>query len=564
MIQRIFHYYSKYRQIGAVRFYKAAIARLQKYGGRAVLAKGAAPNPSIGILSFVRTIQMSSKQLIVLADQYTCNQFSFLGSRSACYLEMPWYEDVRNRDSFDIKVPWECARFHYAPVLAHAYLLTGNQSYFTAIKKQILSFLDAASFGQGIHWSNPMECAIRATNWIVAYQLLQNELKQDRAFHDRFVQSLWQHMVFIEDNWELYDGRTNNHYLSNLVGYAYLCSFFNDSKRWQHCWKELHCELAWQIQNDGSSYEGSTAYHGFVTELFLHGFLIAHSRGEIISRTIQEKLIRMMQFADATKELCIGDDDSGSLLHCGLYDLYALAQTIIDMQRPKKQRSMHFKQFGVSIISYNVWKISLRHHAYHGRQPSAHFHEDVGSITLSYNDIPILIDPGTYLYTGSKIWRNYFRSAVQHSMFYPIGWSQKTNDLFELHIPEGQSDILQSNQAMTLTHQLYGYPVKRTISWNDERISVLDDVRHATTAMEWQFLFAPGIELHNSVGGMWDIMHAGKCILQFRSDSLIFKKRESWVAPAYGIKEKIWALCAQGADVACDAQVVKMSFHAGE
>ncbi len=619
MFQPIFHYYSKYKQIGLVRFCKAVNARLKKHFLMQKISQRNAPiiTPFFRRLPYLDSIVMPQKQLVAHANQYVTNQFSFLGSRAACYLAMPWYDDVRleqcncvnaalmtpsvrpelvegfiifqkkndiflflstffiqsfetlrqaqgergednkywvkpggknnsNQDAFDIKVPWECARFQYALILAYAYVQTSNAHYLTMLKKQIISFIDAAPFMHGIHWSNPMEAAIRATNWIIAYQLVQKEFQSDIAFHDQLVHSLWQHMQFIETHWEIYDGRTNNHYLSNLVGYAYLCWFFNDTKRWKKCWKELQSEFAWQIQDDGSSYEGSTAYHGFVAELFLHGFLVAQQMGETITPTIQVQLKKMLQFADDTKNLCIGDDDSGSLLHKGLYDLSALASRLVIVPRYAKREIMIYKQFGLSIINHTAWNISLRHHAYHGRQPSAHFHEDVSSVTLSYQGIPILVDPGTYLYTGSKKWRNYFRSAGQHSTFYPVGWNQKTNDLFELAIAESNATITQQHSSIKSAHDLYGFSVSRTVSWSDENVTIQDDIRHATSAMEWQFIFAPGIELQKAGNGNWNIMHNSKTILQFQSTQLVFEKRKAWVSPSYGVKKESWALQAHG------------------
>ena len=557
MIQYIFHYYTKIRHVGLARFYNAARARLSKHRflqGKRSKHLQLTPRISRNILSYLSRIALQERALLERANIYARNQFSVLGSHSQHYSEIPWYTDVRlkqsdtNSDySFDMKVPWELARFQYTPILAHAYAQTKNALYLNAIKKQIISFLDAAPFLEGIHWSNPMECAIRATNWIVAYHIVGDELRKDVQFHKQFVNSLWQHMLFIERNWELYDGRTNNHYLSNLVGYAYLCSFFNDAKRWKHCWKELQSEFAWQIQDDGSSYEGSTAYHKLVTELFVHGLLVAQQMGENTPSCIRETLTSMLQFADATGDLCIGDDDSGSLLYPGLYDLHALARNLITVPSDKKHAIVLYKQFGLSIITTNQWKISLRHHAYYGRQPSAHFHEDVGSVTLSYKGIPILVDPGSYLYTGSKKWRNYFRSAAQHSTFYPVGWNQKGDDLFALHIPEGRAAYEHTAQSVRITHSLYGFPVSRTVSWSDDAITIQDDVCNATTQMEWQCIFAPGIALQKNGNGGWNIMHNSKCILQFHCDALAFEKRETWVSPSYGVKQKAWVLQAKGA-----------------
>ena len=72
----------------------------------------------------------------------------------------------------------------------------------------------------------------------------------------------------------------------------------------------------------------------------------------------------------------------------------------------------HFPQFGLSIVKTNNWHITLRHHAYNALQPTGHFHNDIGSITLAVNGIPVIIDPGSFVYTPSAMWRNYFRSVA--------------------------------------------------------------------------------------------------------------------------------------------------------
>ena len=632
MIQRISHYYTKIKQIGLVRFYAAARFRIKKHRFFHRTSHEQLPfflSLSRTSLSYLNSIALQESALLAHADAYVCNQFSLLGSRPACYLQMPWYEDVRLQhsedDSFDIKVPWELARFAHAPLLAHAYRHTGDTAYLDTLIDHINAWIDAAPYAQGIHWSNPMEVAIRATNWIVAYQIVRDELQKDARFHERFLKSLWLHMQYIENNWELYDGRTNNHYLSNLVGYAYLCWVFDDRVRWQHCWQELQREFAWQIQADGSSYEGSTAYHGLVTELFLHGFLVAQQMAEKIPKEYQMQLQRMMQFAHDTRDIRIGDDDSGSLMHAGLYDReilwnylnffdfchvenyascnntnlykpFVLRKSVItpgcrslgvdclattgsllkDTNDQTVFRSngskgsprtvlnycifsqlkshcglgvqlnifnsiSHYPNFGLSLMRQDPWNISLRHHSYQGRQPSAHFHEDVASITLAYSGIPILVDPGTYLYTGSKEWRNYFRSAAQHSTFFPVGWNQKGDDLFALVMPEANAQYECAEQSMRTIHSLFGYPVSRTVQWSEYEVIIQDDVSHASDQMEWNFLFSSELSLQKSEQG-WAIVHAGTCLLYVQCDTVVFEKREAWISPAYGVKQPAWAL----------------------
>ena len=192
----------------------------------------------------------------------------------------------------DIRIEWESARFQHAPLLAIAYRKTGDKQYLELLKSHINSWLDQHPYNQGIHWFNAMEVGLRSISWIISIVLLADELKKDAVFYERLIKSLHDHMGYIEHNWEWYDGRTSNHYLSNLVGYAYLCWFFGMDKKLRWCHAQLSKELDWQVFQEGSSYEGSTRYHVLVTELFIHGFLITGNFNN------HEKLRRMLLFIE--------------------------------------------------------------------------------------------------------------------------------------------------------------------------------------------------------------------------------------------------------------------------
>ncbi len=592
MLQRLLHYHHKLQTVGFDRFCKAAGACIHKQKfikqmrnfaqqGTAATQWGAVSQfekiaCSQRKLTYFKSFQGDREQLLALADRYAQNYFSLLGSQQQKYSTIPWYTDVRLQQhnaqadclfdstsfyadiqidigtafelSKDIKVPWELARFAYAPILSVAYGLTRDIKYLSALKDQINSWLDNSTFLCGIHWLNPMEVAIRATNWIFAYQYVGAELQADPFFHKRFSCSLWDHMRFIENNWEWYDGRTNNHYLSNLVGYAYLCWFFKDipgiKKRWKNCFQKLQSEFAWQIFEEGTSYEGSTRYHTFVTELFVHAFLIAQQMGETISRKMIDKVERMIQFSELSKNITIGDDDSGFLIHSVLQSTENLFSFLCGARKKKKDIGVfQYPSFGISIIKTNSWYISLRHHAYHRRQPTAHFHEDAASITISYKSIPIVVDPGTYVYTASSYWRNYFRAIAQHNTFYPIEWDQKRgNDLFTLGIPEANAQYDQTENSVHATHSLFGYPVSRLIHWMNGSLSIQDDISHANEPMIEQFIFSPEIELQKNSEGGWHILYANQYLMCIYSDDVKFQKTYVWAAPAYGIKQKSWIL----------------------
>src|ERR1700731_4936296 len=46
---------------------------------------------------------------------------------------------------------------------------------------------------------------------------------------------------------------------------------------------------------------------------------------------------------------------------------------------------------------------------------AAHGHADANAVTLSLDDRPILVDPGTYLYHSCGKWRDWFRGTRAHN-----------------------------------------------------------------------------------------------------------------------------------------------------
>jgi hypothetical protein len=513
--------------------------------------------------------------VIKQADQYVAGRFDLLGSGLQQFTKIPWHEDIRlsSRDpraqslfdpnqfyadisiteghgktvSKDIKLPWELSRFHHLPVLGLAYSITGNEQYAFSAKKQIVDWLDANPYLRGVNWVCSMEVAIRAANWIIAWQWLQVAWQGDQPFCNRFVSSLHDHMQYLEGNWEFYDGRTSNHYLSNLVGYFYLCWFFQDkvgiARKQDWCYRELLRELDWQIFDEGTSYEGSTRYHQLVTELVVHAVLLARQMGIMVEDKLLEKVDRMLEFLDWCtpnangQVVAIGDDDSGSLLYKELFGL-SMFSSILFPQRGSFFGVKRYGQFGISISKADDWHVTLRHHAYNRLQPSGHFHHDGASITIAYKGVPIIIDPGSYLYTASCDWRNQFRSAVMHNVCYLPGHEQEQKELFALDIHESQCENLcQTGGALRAYHKIaVDIDLEREITINEQECVILDKVSPQGGVIMKNFILSPEIIVQQE-GDDWFLLRNQKQILRFLVHPQVrVTVQDTWMAPGYGRK----------------------------
>lgn len=594
MLHFVIHYYQKLKTVGLSRCIRAVNYRLQralfikKMRKRTLTQNDRLQIPArkklLGALSFLDAIKkkIHREHVLDVANRYKAGWYNVLGSGEQSFTKMPWHEDIRlsaqdpiaavtfdARQFYadisigagdsksiekDIKVPWELSRFHHLPVLALAYAITDDVSYAQVAKEQITDWCERNPYLWGINWVCPMEVAIRATNWIVAWYWLRDIWQKDDEFYRRLLSSLRNHREYLEGNWEFYDGRTSNHYLSNLVGYLYLCWFFNDeigiTQKRDRCYQELIHELDWQIFEEGTSYEGSTRYHQLVTELTIHGFLLAREMGLAVSPTLLEKIDRMCAFLDwcspaQTEEVvAIGDDDSGSLLHKDVFTLSLFANQLIP-QTCTFFGVKRYPQFGLSISKADDWHVTLRHHAYHQRQPAGHFHDDAGSITIAYKGMPVVVDPGSYLYTASRTWRDQFRSSMMHNVCYVPQHDKKPRELFALDIPEVRDEHLyDKGGVLQARHYVAPYVLlDRKITIDEKDCMIIDHAASSDSQIMKNFIFAPEISVQKDAQN-YLLMYQQKPLLHFSVPMHVqVTLLSTWIAPHYG--KKIRTMCLQ-------------------
>lgn len=528
---------------------------------------------------------------IKLAQRFVQKTFTILGSQQQTFTTIPWHTDFRLQQlnpsadaSFDknayykdiiisagpadelvkdIKVPWELSRCEHLLVLGQAYETTHDARYAQAFQEQIEDWLDENPYLLGPNWVCPMDVGIRAANWVIAFDYFKNASMTSETFWQRFVCSLYDHLVYLEHNWEVYDSRTSNHYLSDLVGYLYLCVFFQDLQgiktKYQWCVQEIIKECDKQIFDEGSDYEGSTRYHVLVAELFYHAYVLMKQTGENIPTAFEQKIIRMFNFIYLTQGLNVGDHDSGTVIYCGI------TSSLLEKRRTKNsvQKINHFASFGLSVIIDDSWRVSLRHHAYHAGQPSGHFHNDAASITLAVDGVPIVVDPGSYMYTSSSYWRNYFRSVASHNTFYLEGHESVPFDerLFGLNIPEATYTVEEERGHLYTSHRLYdrfGLTAHRAVDVQEHMVRIIDwwEAKSAQPLPlgRWNFTFDARLVLEQAEENSWIMLLNNKALIKMYSPHLTFNQEEGWVSYEYGVKHPCKKLTA-GRAIAHEEQV---------
>jgi hypothetical protein len=204
-------------------------------------------------------------------------------------------------DRSDIKVPWELARFQFLNTLGRAWSYTRETRYCHLARESIASFLAANPYGIGLHWTNPMEAAIRAANWIIADSFFKGADEWDDSFRREIQSALYDHGRFIRTHLER-DGRgiNNNHYTADLAGLFALGLYSYDSgegARWlEFALGELDTEIDRQIAPDGMHYENSIGYHRLTFEMFYHTYRLGIANNIPAVRRWEPRLIKMAEF----------------------------------------------------------------------------------------------------------------------------------------------------------------------------------------------------------------------------------------------------------------------------
>jgi hypothetical protein len=504
------------------------------------------------------------------ADAILAHRFDLLGSGPVeLGPEIPWLEDFKQGrewpldhisririvygDGSDIKVPWELSRAQHLPLLA----ATGEQRHLDEIGAQLRSWIAANPVEYGPNWACTMDVAIRAANWVAALVVCA-ESAATAPWLEEALASLLLHGRFIRSHLEWSEVR-GNHYLANVVGLMPVAALFSRSDEgaaWLD-WSigELRDEMLHQVRPDGVCHEASIPYHRLVAEMFQAGAAVAEAlRPGSLGDGFHERLAQMLQFtADYTRPdglaPLMGDDDSGRFMPLGTYG--SDTRDHRHLGPPAPQGSVSYRAGGFHVIRDGELYVLVRcgDVGFGGR--GVHAHCDQLSFELFAGGRPLVVDPGSYLYTADAAARNAFRGTRFHATVTIDGADQSPLDgldLFEL--PDLMRAELLAYDGRRFTGHHHGYerleggPVhERGIAIDGDKgtVRIRDSVRSSGRhQLEWNLPLAPGAAWDGSVArwpdGAW---------LEVESGGLEFAAQPGWYAPRYGIRESTTFLRAR-------------------
>ncbi|HEX2268620.1 MAG TPA: alginate lyase family protein [Pyrinomonadaceae bacterium] len=373
----------------------------------------------------------------------------------------------------DKKIVWELNRHQYFMKLGQAYVLTGNERYAQVFADHLESWMDANPPKLGINWASSLEVAFRSISWLWALYFFKDVLPAKTM--KRALRFLYLNARHLETYLSTYFS-PNTHLTGEALGLFYIGTLlpeFDEAERWQELGRKILIEqIPVHVQPDGVYFEQSSYYHRYTTDFYLHLLILSRINGLAVPKTVEDALVSLLDHLmyitrpDGTTPF-FGDDDGGRLV---MLDVRApndfrptLATGAVLFQRgdykfvagnaseellwllgleglraydsleahEPAEMSRAFPDGGYFVMR-DGWRRDANYLLFdcgpHGALNCGHAHADALSIDVAVNGRTVLVDPGTYTYTGSKELRDWFRSSQAHNTVTLDGVSSSVPD----------------------------------------------------------------------------------------------------------------------------------------
>ena len=362
----------------------------------------------------------------------------------------------------DKKIIWELNRHQYFSSLGQAYWLTGDESYSQTFCNHLNWWMDQNPPKIGINWASSLEVAFRSISWIWALYFFRESKELTAEIFTRAIKFLYLHARHLETYLSTYFS-PNTHLTGEALGLFYLGTFlpeFKESERWRTVGFQILMEqLKRQVKPDGVYFEQTSYYHRYTTDFYIHLLILLRINGQAVPAELEESLVKLLDHLmyitrpDGSTPL-FGDDDGGRLVTLSerapndfrgtlatgavlfnradykyvagdvieeaLWLLGAEAIRAFDhlQPTPPTKQSRGFPDGGYYVMR-DGWSSDSNYLWFdcgpHGTLNCGHAHADTLSFELVANGRPLLLDPGTYTYTGSSELRDWFRSSAAHN-----------------------------------------------------------------------------------------------------------------------------------------------------
>ena len=428
----------------------------------------------------------------------------------AFFAEIPIRE---GNDYGDVRVAWEASRLQHLVALAllaqKAEPLVRERAV-AVCEAQLLSWVEGNPFLTGIHYISPMECALRLLAVCYATDLIRPWLKAPEDVWRAVLTVVHSHAELIRKRLPSHTS-TPHEAVSEAAALLYAGSLFPEmepAERWLALGLYLlEQETPRHISHDGGSIEQGFGYLQFSMDLYGLVVALLDHKQHVLPDKIRQAFDRSRTFLEEFRNSAdgvlprIGDGDNGSAL-----------SPFLRFPSNTKKRGVGLTTFhlsGYSIIRGQDLQHAIFDHGPLGMPPHyAHGHADALSLNLHVGSQEVLIDPGTFTYTGDPRWRRYFRGTRAHNTVVVDGldqavqegtfrWSHPfhTHLIYKEESPEGKITVIARHYGyknrLGVTH-LRGVVYEPPGSWMIWDWLTGSGVHHLE--LNWHLSCAPTLE----------------------------------------------------------------------
>jgi hypothetical protein len=360
----------------------------------------------------------------------------------------------------DKKITWELSRHQYFMKLGQAHALTGDKRYTNTFEHHLESWMDANPPKLGINWASSLEVAFRSISWLWGLYFFKDAVQVETR--NRALKFLYLNARHLESYLSTYFS-PNTHLTGEALGLFYLGTLlpeFDEARRWQDLGSEILInQIPIHVRDDGVYFEQSSYYHRYTTDFYIQFLVLSRANNLALPATVENAVTRLLDHLmyitrpDGTTPF-FGDDDGGRLAMLDVRaanDFRATLATgsvlfdrgdykfvadgaaeellwltgVAGLRRfdsivavEPSETSKAFRDGGYFVMR-DGWTDKSNYLLFdcgpHGALNCGHAHADALSFELAANGRTVLVDPGTYTYTGSKQLRDWFRSSQAHN-----------------------------------------------------------------------------------------------------------------------------------------------------
>ena len=204
----------------------------------------------------------------------------------------------------------------------------------------------------------------------------------------------------------------------------------------------------------------------------------------------------------------------------------------------RSSRCQGFRDFGLYILRRGRMFLVFRCGGVGQNGNGGHAHNDQLSFEFCVDGTPVIVDPGTYLYTPIPRLRNRFRSTSAHNTLSVDGreqndWAGGRGGLFHL-ADRAQARILHlADDEIVAEHIGFGVPHRRSVRITEETIAG-EDRCAVDRAKQVRFHLAPGAEVVGSDPARGLVVRCRTAKIRMTAADGVWSVQRGDYSPGYG------------------------------